>query len=83
MANWTVSDRLDARLRDRLGDGNVVEYVEALIADQLNYDDHADYRSQVDQQMAGTEADIAADRVIDARQAMRVIATRKNISPDR
>jgi hypothetical protein len=83
MANWTVSDQLDARLRDRLGDDSVSRYVETLIADQLNYDDDQTYRSQVDAQMAASEADIAAGRVEDARRSMSSIAARKGIHTDR
>ena len=48
MANWTVSDELDARLRQRLGRRDVAEYVEGLITDQLNYDEDPAYRAAVD-----------------------------------
>lgn len=83
MATWTVSDELDARLRQRLGGDDVAEYVESLLIDQLNYDDDPAYRAEVDAQIKASEADIAAGRVIDAREAMRTIARDKGIKFNR
>lgn len=83
MANWTVSDELDARLRGRLGDAGIAEYVESFFTDQLNYEDDPEYRGAVDAQIKASEADIAAGRVMDARDAMRQIAADKGIKLDR
>ena len=83
MANWTVSDELDSRLRERLGVGDIAGYVEGLITDQLNYDDDPAYRAKLDEQITASLADIEAGRVTDARDAMRAIAKDKNIKLDR
>lgn len=83
MANWRISDELDARLRQRLGDADVVEYVEQLITDQLDFEDDPATRAEVDAQIKASLADIEAGRVIDAREAMRQIAREKGIKLDR
>jgi len=79
MANWTVSDELDARLREWLGVSDPSAFVEGLITDQLNYDEDPAYRAEVDAQMDGSEADISAGRVTDARQAMTELAAEHGI----
>ena len=83
MATWTVSDELDARLRKRLGDGDVASHVEALLTDQLNYEEDTAYRAEVRAQIDASEADIDADRVTKAREAMRTIAREQNIDFER
>jgi hypothetical protein len=74
MANWTVSDELDARLRERLGVEDPAAFAERIITDQLDTAADPAERAIVDEQIDASEADIAAGRVTDARQAMRAIA---------
>lgn len=83
MANWQVSDELDARLRDRLGDGDVSAYVEHVIAEQLAFEDDPATQADIEHQISASEADIEAGRVGDARKTMRRIADNKNINFDR
>lgn len=83
MATWTVSDELDERLRKRLGGGDVATYVEMLLTDQLNYDEDPAYRPEVQAQIDASEADIAVDRVTEARRAMRSIARQHGLDFDR
>lgn len=83
MANWIVSDELDARLRERLGDAGLAEYVESFFQDQLDYEEDPAYRARVDAQILASEADIAAGRVMDARDAMRKLAADKGFKFDR
>ncbi len=83
MANWTVSDELDARLRKRLGQAEVAEYVESFFIDHLDYEEDPAYRAKVDAQIKASEQDIAAGRVMDAREAMRKIASAKGIQRKR
>lgn len=83
MANWTVSDELDARLRERLGDAGLAEYVESFFQDQLDYEEDPAYRAKVDAQIKASEADIAAGRVMDAREAMRQIADKYGLDFNR
>jgi predicted transcriptional regulator len=82
MAEWHVSDELDARLRAHV-DGDVNEYVEQIITEQLDYEEDPAYRAAVDEQIKASLADIEAGRVVDARQAMRKIAADKGIKLDR
>ncbi len=82
MAQWHVSDKLDARLRAHV-DGDVNEYVERIITDQLDVEDDPAYRVAVDEQIKASLADVEAGRVQDARQAMREIAAEKGIKLDR
>jgi hypothetical protein len=82
MADWHVSDELDARLRDHI-DGDVNAYVEQVIADQLDAEGDPAYRAAVEVQIAASLADIDAGRTQDARQAMRQIAAAKGIKLDR
>ncbi|MEM6394135.1 MAG: hypothetical protein AAF797_15315 [Planctomycetota bacterium] len=83
MAYWTVSDQLDARLRQRLDDKELSDYIESFFVDQLDYEEDQAYRSQVNEQIADSESDIAAGRVTDARAAMRQIATDQDLKLDR
>ncbi|MFW5681543.1 MAG: hypothetical protein ACOC1G_00920 [Phycisphaeraceae bacterium] len=83
MATWTVSDELDARLRKKVGERDVASYVETLLTDQLNCEEDADYRNEVQAQLDASEADIAAGRVTEARDAMRRIAHQHGVDFDR
>ena len=83
MANWIVSDELDARLRKRLGDVAIAEYVESFFTDHIDYEEDPAYRAAVDADLAASEADIAAGRVMDAREAMHKIAADKGIKLNR
>lgn len=46
MAQWSVSDELDARLRDRLGGGDPSAYVQRIIADQLDFEDDPAFQAE-------------------------------------
>lgn len=83
MASWIVSDQLDARLRQRLSDTELSDYIESFFVDQLDYEENQAYCAQVNEQIADSESDIAAGRVTDARAAMRQIADDQNIQLDR
>lgn len=82
MAEWHVSDELDARLRARV-DGDVIKYVEQILTDQLDLEDDPAYRAAVDQQIKASLADVQAGRMQDAREAMRKIASEKGVNLDR
>ena len=79
MAVWTVSDELDARLRKYLGKQEVAEYVERIVADQLDYDEDPNHRAQVDAQITRSIAEYERGEGIDARQAMREMAAELGI----
>jgi hypothetical protein len=83
MATWHVSDELDARLREYLGDADLSEYVEQVIGGRLDFEHNPRYRAEVRSQIDASLADIAAGRVVDAEQAMRLIAAEKRIRLDR
>jgi hypothetical protein len=83
MAEWHVSDELDARLRERLGGHDVAEYVEQVIAGQLDFEDDPATQARVAEQIRDSEGDIETGRVTDAREAMRQIAAEKGIKLDR
>ena len=74
MANWTVSDELDARLRERLGVEDPAAYAERIITDQLDWEDDPEYSAEVDRQIKQSRAELAAGRATDAREGMRQIA---------
>jgi len=85
MANWTVSDELDARLRKQFGVENPAAFAERLVADHLDTQDDEDpvVRAMVDADIAASEADIEAGRVTEARQAMREIADKHGLDFNR
>lgn len=74
MADWKVSDELDARLRAKLGCDDVSEYVEAVLTDQLNYDEDPACRAAVDAQVKQSVSEFEHGQGVDARQAIRDIA---------
>ncbi len=83
MAPWNVPDDLDARVRQHVGDGDVAEYVQQVITGQLDFEDNPATQAEVDDQMKESMADIEAGRVMEAREAMRMIAKEKGIQFDR
>lgn len=83
MTNLNLSDKLGARLRDRMGDGDVSEYVEQVLIEQLDFEDDPATQAKVKAQIDASLADIEAGCVTDARDAMRQIADKKGIKLDR
>ena len=83
MANWTVSDELDARLRERLGVADPAAFAERVITDHLDEEEDPAYQAIVDANIKASEEDIEAGRVTDAREAMRRIAAEKGVKLNR
>lgn len=74
MANWIISDELDARLRERLGVDDPAAYAERLLRDHLDEEEDPAYIAEVDRQIKQSQAEFDAGQGIDARKGMRQIA---------
>ena len=83
MANWTVSDELDARLRERLGVQDPAAFAEQVIAERLDEEDNPEVAAEVDRQIRQSKAELKAGQGIDARQGMRAIADEFGINLNR
>ena len=81
MAKWTVTDELDARVREHVGDGEVNRYVEQIIAGQLDYEETPELRTQLTARTRRGIADAEAGRVRDAREVMRALADKHGLTP--
>lgn len=74
MATWTISDELDARLRERLGITDPAAFAERVLRDHLDEEEDPAYTAEVDRQIKLSRAELDAGLGIDARQGMRQIA---------
>lgn len=83
MANWIISDELDARLRERLGVDNPAAFAERLIADHLDEEDDPAYAAEVDRKIKLSMQEFKAGKFIDAREGMCQIAAEHGIKLDR
>lgn len=83
MANWTISDELDTRLRERLGVEDPAAFAEQLIAERLDEEDDPETSAEIDRQIRQSRTELKADQGVDARQGMRAIADEFGINLDR
>lgn len=83
MAEWTISDELDTRLRDRLGVEDPAAFAERLITDHLDEEDAPEVAAEIDRQIRQSQAELAEGQGIDAREGMRGIADEFGINLDR
>ncbi|MEO0966627.1 MAG: hypothetical protein AAFY08_16125 [Planctomycetota bacterium] len=83
MANWTISDELDTRLRERLGVEDPAAFAEQVIAERLDEAEDPEERAIVDAQIEQSEAELARGEGVDAREAMIEIADEFGINLDR
>lgn len=83
MANWVISDELDARLRERLGIADPAAFAERLITDHLDEEDDPAYAAELDRKIKQSMREFRAGKFIDAREGMRKIAAEHGIKLDR
>jgi len=79
MAKWNVSDELDARVRERVGD-DVGSYVEQLVAGQLDLEDDPELQAELIARTTRGHADADEGRVHDARDAMNDLASKHGLN---
>ena len=82
MAQWNVSDELDARLRTYLDEegGDVTSFVEQAVADQLRYESDPEYRAQTLDKIRRGMAEIDAGNGVRDKDALRRIARNHGLS---
>lgn len=83
MANWIISDELDARLRERLGIADPAAFAERVLRDHLDEEEDPEYVAELDRKIKQSMEEFRAGKFIDAREGMRKIAAEHDIKLDR